>query len=390
MTDPASREGAALLTPRRVLFVSDSLEVGGAERALLRLADVLIGAGHAVEIAASVGGALRPEAVALEAPVHILEAGHVKRRESHRFASKLEAILADRHFELVHSHMHASTFAASIAAERCTTPLVVTEHSEGGWRDHRARVMARVALGRSQRVIAVSEAIRRRLVRVDQVNPCKVEVIHNALDAAPPSALRTWPETVGPIIGVVARLQPEKGVSTFVEAAALLAKRVPGARFVVVGDGPLRDELSDRIAALNLSPVFKLLGFRPDAAAVIGGLDVLAVPSLTEGTPLTVLEAMAAGTPLVATRVGGIPDQVRHGCEALLVEPGDAAGLAQAIAALLSDPPLATRLSDVARHRLRERFRPEVMLSRVLACYGAALAGRDAPLGDGRESLTAP
>lgn len=325
------------------------------------------------------------------APVHILGAGTVKRRESDPFATKLTELLSGRRFDLVHSHMYASTFAASIAGPRCETPLVVTEHSEAGWRDRRAQAIARDALQRSELVIAVSDAIKRRLVSVDGVDPSKVRVVHNALGAASRVSWRMWPETAGPVIGVVARLQPEKGVATFVEAAAVLAETIPRAQFVVVGEGPLRGELTERIAELGLAARFRLLGFRPDAATIIGGFDVLAVPSVTEGTPLAVLEAMAAGTPLVATNVGGIPDQVRHGHEALLVAAGDAAGLAHAIAALVSDPTMAARLSEAARERLRERFRPEVMLSRVLDCYRSTLSRREElQHGETQESLAAP
>ena len=366
----------------RALFVTDSFDIGGAERALLHLAELLIGAGHAVEIAGSAGGSLVGDASRVGATVHILGATTVKRRESKVFARDLERLLCERRFDVVHSHMHASTHASSMATAQLGVPLVVTEHSEAQWRHGPARAAARAAFDRAALVIAVSEAIKARLVVVDHVDPAKARVIHNARPAGSPAPMSVWREGAGPVIGVVARLQPEKDIATFVEAAAILVRRIPDARFVVVGDGPRRRDLAAKVARLGLSRRFQLLGFRSDAAALIGGFDVLAVPSRTEGTPLTVLEAMAAGTPVVATRVGGIPEQVRHGYEALLVDPGDPVALAEAVAGLLADPGRAARITDLARIRLRDHFSPDVMLTSVLDCYHSVLAATG-PVGSG-------
>jgi glycosyltransferase involved in cell wall biosynthesis len=359
---------------QRILFVTDSFDIGGAERALLHLAGLLIGAGHTVEVAGSSGGSLLGDARSTGALVHVFGPSAVKRRQSRAFARDLERLLSERPFDVVHSHMHASTHAASIAATRVGTPLVVTEHSEARWRHGPARTAARAAFDHAALVIAVSEQIRHRLIAVDHLDPAKVRVIHNALPEAALAPVRAWREASGPVIGVVARLQPEKDIATFVDAAAILAREVPDARFVVVGDGPLRSDLEAKVARLGLSARFVLLGFRSDAAALIGAFDVLAVPSRTEGTPLTVLEAMAAGTPVVATRVGGIPEQVRHGEEALLVDPGNPVGLAGAIAGLLADPERAVRISARARMRLGDRFSPEAMVASVVDCYHTVLA----------------
>ncbi len=185
-------------------------------------------------------------------------------------------------------------------------------------------------------------------------------------------------------MGVVARLQPEKGVATFLKAAARVSKVSQEARFLVVGDGPLREELLELVGRLGLRERVCFLGYRADARALTGLLDVLVVPSLTEGSPLIVLEAMAAGVPVVASEVGGIPDQVRHRQEGLLVPPDDPGSLGDAIVELLRDPTRARALGEAGRRRMSSEFAHETMVARVESVYRSALGyppARDAEPG---------
>jgi glycosyltransferase involved in cell wall biosynthesis len=175
---------------------------------------------------------------------------------------------------------------------------------------------------------------------------------------------------------VVARLQPEKGVATFLKAAARVSKASPEARFLVVGDGPLREELLGLAGRLGMEDRVRFLGYRTDARALIGLLDVLVVPSLTEGSPLIVLEAMAAGVPVVASAVGGIPDQARHGEEGLLVPPGDPEALAGAMGELLRDPSRARLLGAAGRRRTENEFSHETLVRRIEGIYRAVLEGK--------------
>jgi glycosyltransferase involved in cell wall biosynthesis len=178
------------------------------------------------------------------------------------------------------------------------------------------------------------------------------------------------PSGSGPLVGVVARLQPEKGVAVFLRAAGRLIQSVPAARFVVIGDGPQRASLERLAASLGVPVTF--MGFRLDGAALLGALDLLVVPSFSEGTPLVVLEAAAAGVPVVASAVGGIPEQACHGVEALLVAPGDASALEAACRRLLLDPALAAQLAAAAQRKLREAD-PHAQLDAVEALYRQVL-----------------
>jgi glycosyltransferase involved in cell wall biosynthesis len=256
-----------------------------------------------------------------------------------------------QHFDVVHTHMYASAVAAAIAVNETPVPLVLHEHSEATWRDSRSRAVARAAYARSVAVVAVSAAIGRRLVDVDGVPPHKIHVLPNALPPQPErvaTAIATLRH--GPLVGAVARLEPEKGIEVFVRAAAQLRRVVPSCRFVIVGDGSQRAALQQLAAQLDVRIAF--LGFRIDGPALVGALDLLVVPSFSEGTPLVILEAMAAGVPVVATAVGGIPEQVRAEHEALLVPPGDPGALAAACSRVLHDPELARRLTAAAHRRM--------------------------------------
>jgi glycosyltransferase involved in cell wall biosynthesis len=171
----------------------------------------------------------------------------------------------------------------------------------------------------------------------------------------------------------VARLQPEKGVEVFLDAVASLSSRFPRVHFCIVGDGPLRGDLTGRVRELSVVDRVRFLGRRADARALLPSFTLLAVPSLSEGEPLIVLEAMGAGVPVVATQVGGIPRQIRHERDGLLVPPGDPMALGDAILRLLRDPAEAGQLAHTARQRVRTEFPFEMMLEEIERCYDRAL-----------------
>ncbi len=376
-------EGASALVhaaegirPLNILLVADSLDAGGAERHVVGLAASLVRAGHGVTIACSTGGVLTDIARQHGAGVRPLLSARAKRRLSLPFARNIRLLIKRQQFDLVHAHMYASAAAASLATLGTSIPLVVTEHSEATWRGQGARVLSRFIYWRAQQVIAVSEGIRQRLQHVDRVGRSRVTIIPNALPALDEPS--TVAEPALPLalkgrrlVGVAARLQPEKGVRYLLEAAVSVGSEVPSAAFVIIGDGPDRSQLQNLAARLGIADQCYFLGFRPDARKVIRKLDVLVVPSLSEGTPLVVLEAMAAGVPIVASAVGGIPEQVRHGQEALLVPPADAPALAGALSQLLLDPRRAHLLGERGRQRLRECFSPDRMLHETCRVYHA-------------------
>lgn len=358
-------------------MVVDSLEVGGAERHVVDLAVSLSLREYEVTVACSVAGDLSESLEEANVPVRSPLDQLVKRRVSAGYARALRRLAKEERFDLVHAHVYASAAAAAIATVGTGVPLVVTEHTEAIWRGRRARLVTRWFCRRASRVIAVSDAVKRRLVKQDNVPPGKIAVIPNAVPANPDSGSGTPPLRDElrdrPLVGVLARLQPEKGVATFLKAGAHVAKVVPQACFIVVGDGPLRTELEVLVRRLCMEQNVRFLGFRSDPRALIELLEVLVVPSLTEGAPLVVLEAMAAGVPIVASAVGGIPDQIRHEGEGLLVPPGDPAALADSVLKLLRDPGLARRMGASGCRKATTVFSHAEMVARTENVYRAAL-----------------
>jgi glycosyltransferase involved in cell wall biosynthesis len=184
------------------------------------------------------------------------------------------------------------------------------------------------------------------------IPPARVHVVPPAItpDRVEP-AVRPLRHRGRPLLGRVCRLAPEKGVDGFLRALALVREQRPDVAGIVVGDGPCARELHDLRRALGLEAAVDLLGHRPDARALIGSLDVMALTSHSEGSPLVVSEALAAGVPVVATAGGA----------GLLVRPGDPAALAAALLAVLDDPACAARLRTAARERARETSHPRMV-----------------------------
>jgi glycosyltransferase involved in cell wall biosynthesis len=285
-------------------------------------------------------------------------------------------LLAAEPFDLVHAHLYASQAACAAALATCRprVPLVVTDHTEGPWRGWAARAISRRTYARGEHLMAVSTAIRDRLIADYAVAPGRVTYVPNAV-VSPPAGDEhdLWsPDRL--TVGRVARLQPEKGFDVFLHAVAELAPHSPGVDFVVIGDGPLREDLAALARRLGVAERVRFLGLRHDARALIARLDVLAVSSITDGAPLVVLEAMAAGVPVVASAVGGIPDQVVEGETGLLVEPGDPSALAAALATVLRDESLRRRLGANGRGRAEREFGYEAFVARIEAVYASAVA----------------
>jgi glycosyltransferase involved in cell wall biosynthesis len=353
------------------LQVIDSLDGGGAERYVVDLAIALQSRGWDIEVACSAPGVraalLRDSSIS----VHVLAGSLVKRRLSLRYVRALRRLLTRGRYDVVHAHLYASAAAAAAATPR-DTPLVLTEHTEGPWRSWQARAVSRWTYRRASRVVAVSTAIRDVLVDGYGVPSTRVEV----LAAVPrvPIRAHTAPRSSErrAVVGFAGRLTQEKGVDVFLRAACLVSGVFPEARFVVIGDGRLRRELEALADDMGLlEEKVRFLGFRDDAADLIAGLDILAVPSRSDGTPLVVGEAMAAGVPVVASRVGGLPDQVTHGRTGLLVNPDDPEGLAGAIVSLLLGPDEARELGEGGR-AYAAHFSHAALVDRMEDVYGEA------------------
>ncbi len=183
------------------------------------------------------------------------------------------------------------------------------------------------------------------------------------------------PDTL--VVGMVARLSEErKGAAFFVEMAAEVSRVIPSAFFLVVGDGPLRPFLEQQAEKLGIHHRIRFEGWRSDIVEVLASLDVFVMPSLYEGGPTIVLEAMAMGLPVVSTVVGMVPEIIDHGCTGITVPPGDSHALAQAVIALLADEQWRARLGNQAREKAMSSFSSDLKATRYLSTFADTLARR--------------
>lgn len=252
------------------------------------------------------------------------------------------------------------------AARQAGIPVVSVSH---GWTAATLKVrlyesLDRLVLRWMDAVVCVSEAQASR-VRAARVPENKIVVIRNAIpseafapaDPAYGTLLRSF--FVRPprhIVGAAGRLSPEKGFDQLVEAAARVLHRAPDVGFIHFGDGPLRENMEQRIASLGLRDRFVLAGFRSDIAGFLPHLDLVALPSYTEGLPVVLLEAFAAGVPAVATAVGGTPEVVQEGKSGYLIPARDPVALAERILQALGDDAARRQMGSHARRHVQEHF----------------------------------
>ncbi len=297
---------------------------------------------------------------------------------------RLRRLIARQRPDLVHLHSRRGADLWGVLAARLAgVPAVLTRRVDNppGW------LTRRIGLASSARVIVVSGGIREVLLDAG-VPAGRLACVYDAVAAADfdEPYPRDWfrqhfaAPVRAPLVGVVAQLIPRKGHRVLLDALPAVMARLPDARVLCFGRGPLAAELRAAIAQRGLGQSMVLAGFRDDMHRVIGGLDVLVHPALAEGLGVALLEAGAARVPVIASAAGGIPEVVLDGETGLLVPPGDPAALSAAMLRLLGDPALAARLGAAARVRVETHFSVAAMAAGNLAVYRHVLG---APRGPG-------
>jgi glycosyltransferase involved in cell wall biosynthesis len=286
-------------------------------------------------------------------------------------------LLRDRGVEILHSHKFGSNVWGAVVAPLARTPVFVAhEHTWNYVGNPGRKFLDRRLVARNADVIvAVSREDQRRMIEVEHIPPEKIVYIPNGIPEPPAAAsqgsvrdeLGIGPDQ--PVVGTVCVLRPQKDVATMLRAMALVAERVADLKVVIAGDGGERPALERLIAELGLGDVVVFLGRRTDVPDVLAAFDVAVCSSVFEGSPLAVMEFMEAGLPIVATKVGGVPDLVDEGEGGYLVAPGDAATLAERVCKLLADPEAARRMGQHGQRRRREEFAIDVAARRTEELY---------------------
>src|SRR6266851_2076858 len=234
--------------------------------------------------------------------------------------------------------------------------------------------------------IAASEAIRQMLV-ADGVPDDRTVTVHEGIDvdhvrAAPAVNVHDafWLPHGAPVVGNVAALVPHKGQRYLIDAAHLVVQQVPDARFVILGEGDLREHLQKQVHEHRLEKHVLLPGFRIDVLGCLKAFDVFVMSSVTEGLGTSLLDAMAASRPIVATTAGGIPEIVEDGVNGLLVPPRDQQALADAVVRALNDADLRRRMGEAGFARVNERFTVERMVAETAAAYESVVKSQRSTL----------
>lgn len=305
----------------------------------------------------------------------------------------LNTILLIRRFvdeqkvNLIHTHGYKSNFYALAAVLCKKVPMITTCHNWLG-DDIKMRLYARLDkffLNRFDRIIAVSDTVRREILN-HGVSSEKLLTIYNGID------IKRFNNRINEknikkelgiehdykVIGTVGRLSEEKGHTYFLEAAEKVLQKYPKTAFLIVGDGPLREYLKEKACQIadKLNPQtnisqnpFIFAGVRSDISTIYSIMDIFVLPSLTEGLPMVLLEAMASRKPVVATDVGAVSSVFEHGRSGVLIEPGNVNNLSMEIMELLANPQKIQKMANHARQKVELEFSSKIMTEKYLDVY---------------------
>lgn len=282
---------------------------------------------------------------------------------------QLWKILGKQDFDIIHLNTPRPLFLGALASKLRGIPLRVCSR--------RVNFPLNSPLSRlkynwmQESVVTVSTSIRRTLIE-GGVRPDLIQVIYEGVDLEWVDSQRVPPSEEingGLMVGTVAHLSPEKGHRTLLEAAARVLARIPDAHFVFVGQGELMSSLKARVEKLGIEKKVTFAGFRSDSEALMKQFDVFCLPSISEGLSSAILVAMASRLPVVATRVGGIPELVVDGETGILVPPEDAEQLADGLLRVLESPRLRKEMGCAGRQRIEEKFTLERKLNETETLY---------------------
>ncbi|MEZ6060836.1 MAG: glycosyltransferase [Planctomycetaceae bacterium] len=369
-----------------VCHVIHALGVGGAEVLVDQMVRRLSGDYRCVvavlDAVGQIGAQLRADGFVVE---------HLRRQSGIdvRCAARLNAFVKREGVDLLHAHQCTPFFQAMLSRGATgTTPVLLTEHGRH-FPDNpsrKSRLVNRLLLRRCDRLFGCGKSVQQALIDNEGLPAGRVGVIYNGVDLealaaassdARPRIRREFGFRDDDFVAVqVARLHELKDHRTALEAINIAKRSVPTIRLLLVGAGDERSAIEGRIFDLGLANHVKLAGSRNDVRDLLAASDAFLMSSISEGIPLTIIEAMAAGLPVVSTAVGGIPEMIADELSGFLAGPGDAPGLARGLVRLAEDPQLRKRLIENGRHRAHEQFSLTSMLDNYRRVYQEMLEPR--------------
>jgi L-malate glycosyltransferase len=379
--------------PIRVLKIVPTLLCGGTESQFMTLGQALNGRRFQVDLAClRHRGPFVAEAAQRGMTVREYPIGPFRSPRTFALQTQLARDIVRSRIQIVHAYnFYGNVFAIPPARLAATPVIIASIRDRGPYLSPMQLRVQRLLCRAATRVVVNADAVRDWLV--DQgYDPARIVVIRNGVDLSrfdapvdPDAIRREFGLAAGtPVVTVVSRLVPLKGIEQFLEAAAMLASRFPAVHFLIAGEAALGDHqyqkrLVNLAARLGIAARVHFAGLRLDVPAVLASSTVSVMPSLNEALSNVLLESMAAGAPTVATRVGGTPEAVADGATGLLVPPGDPAAMAGAIGRLLHEPGLAVALGRAGRVAVASRFSVERMVEATERLYVDLVGQRCAP-----------
>jgi glycosyltransferase involved in cell wall biosynthesis len=370
--------------PVRVVYLAHTLAVGGAEEMLLNLVRYLPPQFERAVVCIDRPGPIGAEIEKTGVEFHSLGLQPGLRRPADLL--RLQQFLHTLEPTIVHTFLLTASLYGRFAAMLARVPVVIgTEVNIYERKQWLHRIAERWLMHGTDAVIASAGSVRDFYVEQIGADPAKVPVIYNAVDWSQLHATTGRSELraqlgipdAAPAAAIIARLTEQKAHRVLFDA---LASRddLRDLHVIVVGDGELRDALTQQVERLGLAARVHFVGARRDLGNILGAVDMFLMPSLWEGLPLSLVLAMGAGLPVVASRVAGIPEVVEHGVTGILVRPGETADLADAIARLVREPALRRSLGDAGRDFVRPRFGADGYIASITALYERLVAEKQA------------
>lgn len=365
--------------PARVMILIGQLQRGGAERQVHELVTRLDRREFELTVATFETGG-HYQRLLEEAGIRVVVLDKRGWREA-LLPARLAGLMRRLRIDVAHGFLFPANWRLLLASRLAGVRAVICAvRSTGIWMNARHRMMDREALRRASMVIANAPAVRDDIVSRAGLDPGRVRVIMNGVDTerfgpGESPLRRDWAGGAdgGPIVGFAGSLREAKDPLLFMRVASGISRGLPGTRFVVVGDGPLRPQVEALARESGLGERVVFTGERYDMPDVLRAFDLLAVTSVREGCCNVILEAMATGVPVVATAVGGNPDLIEHGRSGWLFPHGDEVAGAAAARNLLSDPVLRARVGDAGLARARGEFSVDTMVKATAALYRSLL-----------------
>jgi glycosyltransferase involved in cell wall biosynthesis len=365
--------------PIRILYIIGQLNIGGAERQLLYLASHL-NRDEFQPVICTLSDQTQQRYLAEKADIDVITLPRLMKPDLTRLW-RLPAVIRNIQPDLIHSYLFVGNFWARISGTFSGIPVIISIRNSDYYTSPFQVSMNRILRPLTKMMIANSKAGRNSAISRREIGKRKSLVIYNGIplfqfddllrkgDVRKELGLNK--ENI--LIGMIARLESQKDYETYLRAMQIVSNKNEKVRVLCVGDGSKKSELMELTRSLNISQITIFTGSRSDVPSILNALDIFVLSSHFEGFPNAIMEAMAAGLPVVASRVGGVPELVAHNITGLLVSPGNAEDLAESVLSLLEDQERATEMGLRGRQRIESSYTIENLVAQTEAVYNQVL-----------------